>query len=193
MTAQSRYSTLGERVVGSSALSRVFLVVLSSLVLTASAKIQVPFYPVPMTMQTMVVLGLGYLLGARLGAAAILVYLAEGAVGLPVFAGTPEKGIGLAYMMGPTGGYLLGFILAAWFTGMLAERGWDRSMATTALASIAGLTVLYIPGLLWLGAVLGWDKPILGWGLWPFLPGEALKVALLCVGLPLAWRAVKLR
>src|SRR5262249_11270176 len=104
------------------------LALIGTLLLTASAKIQVPFWPVPMTMQTFVVLCLGAVLGPRLGATTVLLYLAEGAVGLPVFAGTPEKGLGLAYMAGPTGGYLVGFVAGAAVTGWLAERGWDRSI-----------------------------------------------------------------
>src|SRR5579862_9024378 len=107
------------------------LVIIGSLVLTLSAKIEVPFWPVPLTMQSLAVLVIGMAYGLRLGALAVLLYLAEGAVGLPVFAGTPERGIGLAYMVGPTGGYLLGFLLAAWVLGLLAERGWDRSWART--------------------------------------------------------------
>lgn len=103
----------------------LLLALLGSVLLTISAKIEVPFYPVPMTMQTLVVLLLGMAYGARLGAATVLLYLAEGAVGLPVFAGTPERGIGIAYMMGPTGGYLAGFVLSAAITGWLTERRRD--------------------------------------------------------------------
>ena len=103
------------------------LALAGSLLLTLSAKVQVPFYPVPITMQSLVVLCLGATLGARLGAATVVLYLLEGALGLPVFAGTPERGIGLAYMAGPTGGYLIGFVAAAYLVGLLAERGWDRS------------------------------------------------------------------
>ena len=107
----------------------VVLALVGTLVLAISAKIQVPFYPVPMTMQTFVVLVIGMTYGWRMGGATILLYLAEGAVGLPVFAGTPEKGIGVAYMLGGTGGYLLGFLIAATACGWLAERGWDRNVA----------------------------------------------------------------
>jgi biotin transport system substrate-specific component len=101
--------------------------VAGSILLAISAKISIPFYPVPLTMQTFMVIGLGLALGPRLGMAAVALYLAQGAAGLPVFAGTPEKGIGLAYMMGPTGGYLLGYLIAAFVAGHLAERGMDRS------------------------------------------------------------------
>lgn len=159
--------------------------------LTLSAKIQIPFYPVPMTMQTFAVLAIGMAFGWRLGGATLLLYLAEGASGLPVFSGTPEKGIGVAYLMGPTGGYLLGFALAAALSGWLAERGWDRSVTTTALAMLVGNVVIYVPGLLWLGALLGWDKPILEWGLTPFLAGDLFKLALAAAMMPLAWKAVR--
>ncbi len=164
------------------------LAVLGTALLTLSAKINIPFYPVPLTMQTFVVLGLGMAYGWRLGGATLLLYLAEGAVGLPVFAGTPEKGIGLVYMAGSTGGYLLGFFFAACLCGWLAERGWDRRVATTALAMLLGNIVIYVPGLLWLGGLFGWDKPILEWGLIPFVYGDLLKLALAAAALPFAWK-----
>ncbi len=162
-----------------------------SLLIWLSAKIQVPFYPVPMTMQTFAVLAIGVAFGARLGAATVILYLAQGAAGLPVFAGTPEKGIGLAYMMGPTGGYLFGYILAAFATGWLAERGWDRNVLLTAAAMLIGNVLIYAPGLLYLGVLLGWDKPILEWGLTPFVLGDAAKLALAAAVLPLGWRFLK--
>ena len=165
------------------------LVFAATLLLTLSAKISVPFYPVPMTMQSFVVVFLGFAMGPRLGGLAVLAYLAEGAVGLPVFSGTPAKGIGLGYMLGTTGGYLIGFLCAVLVTGYLANRHWGRSYPLTALAGFIGLAAIFAPGILWLGAVAGWDKPILAWGLWPFLPGEALKLALLVCIVPLAWRA----
>ena len=166
----------------------VILAIGGTALLTIAAKIQVPFYPVPMTMQTFVVLALGMAYGWRLGGATLILYLAEGAVGLPVFAGTPEKGIGLAYMLGGTGGYLIGFVLAAAVCGWLAERGWDRSVAKTALAMLAGNAIIYLPGLVWLGGLYGWDKPILEWGLTPFILGDLTKLALAAAVLPLAWR-----
>ena len=156
-----------------------------------SAKINVPMYPVPMTMQTFAVLAIGMAYGWRLGGATLLLYMAEGAVGLPVFAGTPEKGIGLAYMLGGTGGYLVGFVLAAALVGWLAERGWDRNPVATASAMLLGNMVIYAPGLIWLGWLFGWDKPILEWGLTPFLVGDAVKLLLAAAVLPLAWKAVR--
>ncbi|PZR85491.1 MAG: biotin transporter BioY [Stutzerimonas stutzeri] len=164
---------------------KVAIAIAGSALLAISAKVQVPFYPVPVTMQTLVVLVLGMTLGSRLGFATLALYLAEGLAGLPVFAGTPEKGIGLAYMMGPTGGYLIGYLLAATLTGWLAERGFDRSLRSVALALVLGNVAIYLPGVLWLGAVIGWDKPVLAYGLTPFLAGDALKLALGACLLPL--------
>jgi biotin transport system substrate-specific component len=151
------------------------LAVLGSALLTLSAKVQVPFYPVPMTMQTLVVLLVGMAFGARLGVATVALYLAEGAVGLPVFAGTPEKGIGLAYMLGPTGGYLLGFVLAAAVAGWLVER--RRDAAGPALAVVAGSLAIYASGVLWLASFVGLGKA-LELGLLPFLWGDLLKAGL---------------
>jgi biotin transport system substrate-specific component len=169
------------------------LAVVGTLLLWACAKVSIPIGPVPVAMTTFGVLAIGMAYGWRLGAATVLLYLAEGAMGLPVFAGTPEKGLGLAYMVGPTGGYLVGYVLAAAACGWLAERGWDRNVLTAALALLAGNAILYLPGLLWLGVLFGWDKPILDWGLIPFIPGDLLKLALVATGLPLAWKAVSKR
>jgi biotin transport system substrate-specific component len=177
--------------VGSPALRNVLLTLAGSIVLWASAKIQVPFYPVPLTLQTFAVLVIGAAFGWRLGAATVALYLLEGALGLPVFAGTPEKGIGLAYMMGPTGGYLAGYVLAAALTGALAERGWDRRFASTAAAMVLGNLVIYLFGLAWLGQVVGWDQPVLQWGLTPFIPGDLLKIALAAAALPFAWTLLR--
>jgi len=166
------------------------LAVAGSLALAVSSKIQVPFYPVPMTLQTLVVLTLGMAYGWRLAGATMLLYLAEGAAGLPVFAGTPEKGIGFAYMMGGTGGYLTGFMVATITCGWLAERGWDRNVLTTGVAMFIGNVLIYVPGILWLGTLFGWDKPILAWGLTPFIWGDILKLVLAAALLPAAWRLV---
>lgn len=153
-------------------LRAVLLVGLGSVLLTLSAKLQVPFYPVPMTLQTLVVLLMGMALGPRLALAAVLVYLAQGALGLPVFAGTPEKGLGLAYMAGPTGGYLAGFALAAWVTGKLLEH--HRTVLGLVAAVVAGTAAIYLPGIAWLAALIGFDQA-LALGLVPFLLGDLLK------------------
>ena len=167
--------------------------VLGSIVIAISSKIQVPFYPVPMTMQTFVILALSMAFGWRLATATLLLYLAEGALGIPVFAGTPTNGLGLQYMLGSTGGYLLGFVFAAALCGWLAERGWDRSALLTALAMLAGNCVIYIPGLLWLGVLFGFDKPILEWGLIPFMLGDLAKLALAAIVLPMVWKVINRR
>lgn len=167
---------------------RLMLAFAGSMLLTLSAKINIPFYPVPMTMQTFMVLSIGMAYGWRLGGATLLLYIAEGAVGLPVFAGTPEKGIGLAYMAGPTGGYLFGFCVAAVVVGALAARGWDRNILKTLTAMTIGTALIFGFGVLWLGLLFGWDKPILAWGLTPFLAGAVFKIALAAAVLPLTWK-----
>ena len=164
-----------------------FLILAGSLLLTLSAKIQVPFYPVPMTLQTLVVLLIGASFGWRMGFATVLAYLAQGAMGLPVFAGTPEKGLGLLYMAGPTGGYLVGFALAAGLTGWLAERGLDRSVIGTAIAMIAGNLVIYVFGLAWLANFVGFEKAVT-LGVIPFLFGDLVKIMLATASLPVIWK-----
>lgn len=175
---------------GSNWLRTAFIVLLGSLAITAAAKVKVPFYPVEMTMQTYVILVMSMVFGWRLALATVMLYLAQGAFGFPVFTGSPEKGVGLAYMMGPTGGYLAGFVLASVAVGWLAERGWDRSIFSTAAAMVIGIALIYIPGLLYLGSLFGWDKPILEWGLYPFLYADAVKILLAVAALPFAWRLV---
>ena len=170
------------------ALRFVVLAFAGSLLIAVSSKVQIPFYPVPMTMQTFVILGLSMALGWRLAGATLALYLLQGMLGLPVFAGSPEKGIGLAYMMGGTGGYLLGFLAAAVTCGWLGEKGWDRNVFKTAAAMFIGNALIYIPGILWLGLLFGWDKPIIEWGLTPFILGDITKIALATAVLPLAWK-----
>ena len=163
------------------------MVLIGTLLLTASAKIQVPFWPVPMTMQTFVVLFLGAALGPRLGALTVLLYLTQGALGLPVFAGTPEKGLGLAYMAGPTGGYLIGFVFGAFVVGWLAERGWDRSVPRLFCAMMLGHVVILGLGLAWLAPLVGMDK---AWalGIVPFYAATVFKTALGAFAVPALWR-----
>jgi biotin transport system substrate-specific component len=195
MFTAALYPTLADRLLGrqSSLAREALLAIGGSLALWASAKIQIPFYPVPLTMQTFMVLVIGMAFGLRLGTATVGLYLLQGALGLPVFAGTPEKGIGLAYMVGPTGGYLIGYLAAAAACGYLAERGWDRRISMTAIAMLAGNLLIYVPGLLWLGTLVGWDKPVLAWGLTPFLLGDLVKLALAAALLPLAWQGLRSR
>ena len=165
----------------------VMLAVAGSLLLWVSAKIAVPFWPVPMTMQPFAVMGIGAAFGWRLGMATVALYLLEGALGLPVFSGTPEKGIGLAYMAGPTGGYLAGFVLAAGVIGWLAERGFDRNFVTMALAMTAGTMVVYVMGIAWLSHLIGFEKALI-FGLYPFVLGDAVKIVLAALIFPAAWK-----
>jgi biotin transport system substrate-specific component len=173
---------------GLPALRWALLMAIGSLFLAICAQLQVPLQPVPITMQTFGVLLLGMAYGSRLGAATVALYLAEGAVGLPVFA--EFKG-GLPVLMGPTGGYLFGFVIAAWLVGALAERGWDRSVHRTALAMLFGNVVLYIPGLIWLAGFVGGTKEAIQFGLAPFWIGDILKLALAAVLLPSAWKLIR--
>ncbi len=153
------------------------LALFGSLLLAVSAKVQVPFWPVPMTMQTFVVLVLGATYGWRLGVGTLIAYLAEGAAGLPVFAGTPEKGIGLAYMAGPTGGYLIGFVAAAALVGWLIETGRAQGLLRLTLAMVLGHAAIFLAGISWLGASIGLTKAV-AVGLTPFWAATILKTAL---------------
>ena len=171
---------------GSTAVRAIVLAVIGSLLLTISAKIQVPFWPVPMTMQTFVVLVLGVAYGWRLAGATVLLYLAQGALGLPVFAG----GGGLAYMAGPTGGYLAGFLLAAVAVGSLAERGWARAAPSTLAAMLIGPAIIFGCGIAWLATLIGLPQAISA-GLVPFLLSEAVKIALATALVPSAWRLMR--
>lgn len=192
MTTSAAYAPLANVVLNEqNTLARnVLLAVAGSIALWISAKVQIPFFPVPMTLQTLVVLIIGMAYGWRLGGATIALYLAQGAAGLPVFAGTPEKGVGLAYMMGTTGGFLLGFVLAAVAVGYLAERGWDRNIFTTAGAMLIGNALIYVPGLFWLASIIGWDKSI-EFGIKPFLLADLFKLVLAALFMPLIWNVVK--
>lgn len=165
------------------------LAVLGSLLLTASAKLKVPFEPVPITMQTFAVLVIGMAYGWRLALATLLLYLGEGAVGIPVFTDTPQRGVGIAYMTGTTGGYLLGFAIAATAMGWLAERGWDRNIVTALGAMLIGTVLMFVPGVTWLALHIGWPNAI-KFGLVPFVYGEVLKLALAAAVMPLAWRGL---
>ena len=163
---------------------RIALVIAGSALIALSAHIKVPFYPVPVTMQTMVILLIGMTYGSRLGALTVMAYLAEGAMGLPVFAG----GAGIAYMAGPTGGYLFGFLVSAFVLGALAERGWGKTWQTTAAAMVIGNLVIYTFGVMWLSNIVGsFDKGI-QFGLLPFIYGDILKIVIAMAALPLAWK-----
>jgi biotin transport system substrate-specific component len=167
----------------------LLLVVTGSLFVTAMAQVRIPlpFTPVPLTGQTFAVLLVGAVLGSRRGAASLLLYLAQGAIGLPVFAGGAS---GLLYMSGPTGGYLVGFVGAVYLVGLLAARGLDRRIPSALLAFLAGEMVIYLFGVAWLSVYLGFQRAIVA-GLLPFLIGDAIKLAAAALTLPAAWKLAK--
>jgi biotin transport system substrate-specific component len=173
-------------------IKQAVLVVLGIALLAVAAKIKVPMWPspVPITMGTFAVLTIGAAYGARLGLVTIVGYMIIGALGFDVFAGSSAETFGMEYMMGGTGGYLVGYVLATLTLGALAARGWDRSFVWMALAMLIGSALIYVPGLVWLGQLYGWDKPILAWGLTPFLIGDGLKLLLAAIILPAVWKMV---
>ena len=151
----------------------LFLALIGSIILAISSKIKIPFYPVPMTMQTLVVLMIGICFGWKLGVATITLYLFEGIIGLPVFSGTPEKGVGIIYFTGPTMGYLLGFLAAAYVSGKFM---YDENLFKTFLKLFLATSLIYILGIIWLGSLIGWDKPVFQLGAQPFLLAEFFKI-----------------
>jgi len=155
--------------------------------LCAQVKVLLPFSPVPITAQTFAVLMIGTLLGPWRGSLAVLAYMFEGAVGLPVFA----LGGGFTVLIGPTGGYLVGFVPAAYITGLLAQKGWDRRIGTTVLAMVLGNIVIYAFGLLWLCCLTGINRAVLSVGLYPFIVGDLLKIALAAAVLPSGWKLLE--
>ena len=154
-------------------LKYVFLALIGSITLAISSKIKIPFYPVPMTMQTLIVLVIGIGFGWKLGLATVSLYLFEGIIGLPVFSGTPEKGIGLIYFTGPTMGYLIGFLVAVYISGKF---NYDNNLVKNFLKLMLATSFIYILGMSWLGSLIGWDKPIFQLGAQPFLLAELFKI-----------------
>ena len=154
-------------------IKKVFIALIGTLLLAISSKIKIPFYPVPMTMQTLVVLVIGVSFGWKLGLATIFLYLFEGIIGLPVFSGTPEKGIGLVYFTGPTMGYLIGFVITVFFAGFF---NYNSNLFINFLKLSFATSFIYIFGMLWLAGLIGWDKPIFKLGAQPFLLAELLKI-----------------
>ena len=154
----------------------LLVIILGSIVLTISAKIKIPFYPVPMTMQTFVVLLLGLSFGYKIGLSAVGLYLIEGIAGLPVFSNSPERGIGLVYFTGPTMGYLIGFLSACYLTSFVKLN--DSFFVILTKLTLA-VSTIYILGVIWLGILIGWEKPILSLGVAPFLLAETFKILLL--------------
>ena len=151
----------------------VFVALIGSIALAVSSKIKIPFYPVPMTMQTLVVLIIGIGFGWKLGLATVSLYLFEGIIGLPVFSGTPEKGVGLIYFTGPTMGYILGFLVAVYISGKFI---YDDNLLKNFFKILLATSFIYILGLTWLGNLIGWDKPIFQLGAQPFLLAELFKI-----------------
>ena len=166
-------------------LTHLFLALIGSVFLIISAKVQIPFYPVPMTMQTLVVLTIGMSYGAPLAASTVFLYLFQGAIGLPVFA----TGGGLAYMMGPTGGYLVGFFLSAILLGILASNGMGKTWQTTAVAMILGVGVIFTIGVSWLAVFIGIEAAIIN-GFLPFIYADFLKIIIASFAMPAAWSVV---
>ena len=154
-------------------LKYVFLALVGSIILAISSKIKIPFYPVPMTMQTLIVLIIGIGFGWKLGLATISLYLFEGIIGLPVFSGSPEKGVGLIYFTGPTMGYLLGFLVAVYISGKFI---YDNNLVKNFFKLLLATSFIYILGMAWLGSLIGWEKPIFQLGAQPFLLAELLKI-----------------
>ena len=165
------------------------ITIVGSIIITISAKIKIPFYPVPMTMQTFVILLIGITLGYRMGLATVALYLFEGIIGMPVFASSPEKGIGIAYFVGPTMGYLIGFLVAVYFAGLFK---YDKGKINTFLKLIFSESFIYILGIIWLGTLIGWDKPIFKLGAEPFLLAELFKMLLLLFLTPTLLKTKKL-
>ena len=167
----------------------ILIALLGTLLLTISAKIKIPFYPVPMTMQTFVILFLGITLGAKIGLLTVSLYLFEGIFGLPVFAGTPEKGIGLVYFTGPTMGYLFGFLIAVYCAGSF---NYEKGKIDIFLKLVFSVSLIYILGMTWLAFLIGWEKPIFKLGAQPFLLAELFKILLLLFLIPYFLRIKKL-
>jgi biotin transport system substrate-specific component len=193
MTTATLNSTLADAIWPHSAAASgpraVILGAIGVALLWLSAKIQIPLWPVPLTMQTFVVLTIGLAYGTRLGTATVAVYLVAGAVGLPMFAGGWTEGGGIQHLYGTTGGYLVGFVVAAALCGRLAARGWDRSPLFAAASMLAGNLVIYALGVSWLAIQIGVEGAI-AYGLLPFLLGDALKIALGAATLPIAWKLI---
>ena len=168
-------------------LKTFILIFLGTIALTISAKLKIPFYPVPMTMQTFVVLFLGLAFGYKIGLATVSVYLLEGVIGIPVFSNSPEKGVGLVYFTGPTMGYLIGFLSAVFFAGYLNLK---NNIFIIFSKLIFSVSTIYLIGVLWLGTLIGWDKPIFELGVAPFLLAELFKISLLTI---LAKKIIKFR
>lgn len=170
----------------SSYLKNILLILFGSFLLAVSAKVQVPFWPVPMTMQTFVVFLIGMSYGMRLSIFTLLVYIIQGALGFPVFA----TGTGLAYLMGPTAGYIYGMFFAVTLIGFLAEKGFSSSYFLSLISLLIGSIIIFSIGVGYLGLIVGYDKAI-SFGLLPFIPSELFKIALAVVLMPTISKFIK--
>jgi len=170
-----------------SLLKNLLLAISATIILVISAKIKIPFYPVPMTMQTFVVLFLGMSFGYKIGLATVSLYLLEGILGFPVFSNSPEKGVGIVYFTGPTMGYLIGFLFATFLAGYF---NFNKNILNNFIKLFLSVSTIYILGVFWLGNLIGWDKPILQLGVTPFLLAELFKIIILSL---LAKNILKLR
>lgn len=169
----------------------ILLVAAGAMLMTLSAKYQVPLYPVPLSLQTLVAIGLGFALGPVLGGTAVLAYLLQGAAGLPVFAGTPQLGVGIPYMAGPTGGFLVGFLVAAVVAGTLVRTGMARGVIGPMVVALVAGAAVYVPGLLWLGGFTGFGHRLLEAGFYPFVLGDVLKAVIAAIVFPAIGRVLK--
>ena len=161
-------------------IKNVFIALIGTILLAISSKIKIPFYPVPMTMQTLVVLFLGVALGWKLGVATVSLYLFEGIIGLPVFSGSPEKGVGIVYFSGPTMGYLIGFLFTVFFAGFFK---FNKNLLVNFILLIFSVSFIYIFGIFWLGSLIGWEKPLFQLGMQPFLLAELFKILIVLFSL----------
>ena len=171
----------------SKVIKSLLIIVLGSVALTISAKIKIPFYPVPMTMQTFVVMFLGLSFGYKIGLATVSLYLFEGIIGLPVFSNSPERGIGLVYFTGPTMGYLIGFLSASYLASFVNSKD---NLFKIFIKLIIAVSTIYLLGIIWLGTLIGWEKPIYSLGVAPFLVAELFKILLLTL---IAKKIIKFR
>jgi biotin transport system substrate-specific component len=194
MTTTTHNSVLAEAILPLNGqamrVKQIILVIAGIAALALAAKIKIPMIPVPMTMGTFAVLSIGAAYGMRLGLATIIGYMLIGALGFDVFAGSSAEVFGMTYMMGGTGGYLVGYVLAVLALGYAARQGWDRSIGKMALAMVLGNILIYVPGLIWLAVLYGMDAPIFTWGLKPFLLGDLVKLVLAALVLPAVWSLV---
>lgn len=170
----------------------IFLVAIGVCLIALSSKIKVPLWPnpTPVTLQTLAIFAMASAYGSRLALATIGAYMVAGAFGMPIFTGTPEKGLGLAYMAGPTGGYLAGFVVMAYLTGLAADRGWSANPFKMGSAMLVGEVIMLTMGALWMGYLFGSDK-IIAWGVGPFIVTDLIKLALAACIVPAVWAIVK--